>query len=117
MTFDQSFFVAASFVPAVTTISPEGFPVVTYPGPGTTIHASIQPRQMARLDESGRVVSATRYEVFLRSNPSSLNGGEGIRQNDSIVWNGLTLVAAADVANECPPGQLPVWRVECFARV
>lgn len=116
MNFHDSFFVIASHVPAVTTISSQGSPVVTWPGVGVQIKAAIQPRQISRLDEAGRVVSATRYEVFLQSDPSSLNGGAGIRQNDAIVWGSTTLVAAGDVVVECSPGTLPVWRVECHVK-
>lgn len=117
MNFHNSFFVIATHVPVVEVMSAQGGTKDTYPGPGTQIRASIQPRQISRLDEAGRVVSATRYEVFLQSDPTNLNGGQGIRQNDAIIWGSVTLIALGDVVAECSPGSIPVWRVECHAKV
>lgn len=117
MTFDDSFFVDAEFIPAVVTVSVQGSPVTRWPGPGVTVRVSVQPRQVMRLDESGRVISATRFEVFMRSDPSALNGGKGVRQNDRFLWAGRTLAAAGDAVNECSPGSVPLWRVECSERI
>jgi hypothetical protein len=65
----------------------------------------------------GRVVSATRFEMFLRDSPASLNGGLGIRQDDRFAWGGRSLFAVGDGVQECVQASLvPVWRVECVVK-
>lgn len=102
------------FAPATKTTGPSGGVSTAYPEPGTgpLLDASVQPETLQRVDEDGAVYTVTAYNVFLREDPSPLNGGRGVNERDAFRYRGQLLVAQGPAQ---PPGEgNATWLVVCL---
>lgn len=116
MTFDDSFYDDALFFAGVVAVSSQGSPILSHPGDGESVRVLVKPFRVSRVEPDGRVVAVTVYRVTFRTSPSGLNGGEGVKQDDKIVWDGVNLMAQGPLYLPCTrPDRLPLWRVDCLA--
>lgn len=102
------------FAPAIKTTGPSGGVSTAYPPPGTgpVLDASVQAETLHRIDENGAVYTVTAYNVFLREDPSSLNGNRGVNERDAFRYRGQLLVAQGPAQ---PPGEEnATWLVVCL---
>lgn len=112
--FSDSLFNDAEYTPAAQVVSARGG---TRPEPsqaagqGTTLKASVQPTTLRRFAD-GNQVFLRGWKVYLRDDPSGLNGGLGVRGDDFFRYRGLLLVAEGPAeppgADDCP------WKVVCL---
>lgn len=117
MTFDDSFYDDALFFAGVVNVSAQGSPILSHPGGGESVRVLVKPFRVTRIEPDGRVIASTVYRVTFREDPAGLNGGEGVRQDDKIVWNGVELMAQGPTYLPCTrTDRLPLWRVDCLAR-
>lgn len=117
MQFDQSFFDDATFVAGVETMTRGGLPVLSHAGDGEPVRVVVRPFRVTRVDDDGRILSATVYRVTFREDPSSLNGGLGVRLNDLIEFGGTQLIAQGPhYLPVTRADRFPLWRVDCVAK-
>lgn len=113
MTFPNSFFVDVEFVPYVETVSDQGAMTPDYSTTGTTVKASVQTQRQERMSDAGVLLSQTTADIYLQNDPSSLNSGNGVRNEDVFKLDGAVYKALAPAADVCPAGPIRLWWVRC----
>ncbi len=117
MQFDDSFFDDALFFAGVVSVSRQGSPVLSHTADGEPVRVLVRPNRVTRVEPDGRVVAVTVYRLTFREDPSSLNSGLGVRQDDKVVWGDVELIAQGPSWLPCTrPDRMPLWRVDCLAK-
>ena len=80
------------FYPRVQSVSSLGGDNPTFPSLETSLRCSVQPKTATRVEPDGVVYHETTYHISFSGSNATLNGGNGIRRDDKIVFSGLDLV-------------------------
>jgi hypothetical protein len=107
------------FLPANTVISPSGgaslsYPAEPYSAAGVVVPANVQPYQVERVVSDGIVRYTTDLIICLLADPSSLNGGLGVRRGDAFWWS-LDTTGRLHVVQGDGDLLRTVWRYRCLA--
>jgi hypothetical protein len=102
------------FMPETFTPSQMGGYNPSIPNSGPMLWGSVQPEYSQRTGTDGLIFSITLYHVFLFDDPSSLNGGHGVRTDDCFRWQGLILKAEGPHFNV--GGISDLWEVDCVEK-
>lgn len=101
-----------TYLPAIHGHLAGGAVTVTYPplNSGTVVVASVQPGGSSREIIDGIERFVTKYAIYLLADPSTLNNGNGVQQDDAFAWSlagNKLMIAQSD------PNQIgTTWRVD-----
>lgn len=112
--FASSLFAPVSYLARSAPLNDRGAPQGVY-APAVVVMAAVESRRIERLETTGEVTGRAAYTVYLRDDPSSLNGGLGIVADDAFSLPTGEFVQVQDSpARESLGRQCVLWRVECL---
>lgn len=101
------------FTPAVQAVSGRGSPSLSFVDPGVAVKAYVKSRPEMMTQPDGLVMSSIVWGVLLFDDPSTLNSGNGIKEDDAFMWRTLRLVAQGPPRPMIMGSRCRLWRVDC----
>jgi hypothetical protein len=101
------------FTAAIQAVSARGAASTTFDPVGASVKGYVSSKQLSAIQPDGLVMSSTLWQVWLFADPSTLNSGAGVVQDDGFLWNSLRLVAQGPPRPMRMGTRDKLWRVDC----